>query len=168
MMFQLRDRGLLPQGLDTEVASILPGFREPRRPAHWRSKRGITLRSLATHSSGLVRDAPPGYSSDERGHLEGIGNSTVLFPMYASTHYSNLGVALLGRALEKVVGKSWERWIQDELLDPLGMNNSGACVRTKEEACQCARKGIERQSQTKRQTNNKDHKIVRGIKKFNR
>ena len=31
MLYQLRDRGLLPQGLDTTVAQILPGWVEPLR-----------------------------------------------------------------------------------------------------------------------------------------
>ena len=63
MLFQLRDRGLLPQGLDTTVGSIMPGWVEPAQPGappHAASKRNITLRALASHTSGLVREHPDG------------------------------------------------------------------------------------------------------------
>ena len=131
MLFQLRDRGLLPQGLDTEVGAIMPGWREPRSP--YASARGLTLRALATHSSGLVREVP-GNATDEAGILAAIGATTVLFPQFAATHYSNLGVSLLGRALGHAANTTWERWIQDEILTPLGMANSGPFVRTAAEA----------------------------------
>jgi len=46
MLHQLRDRGLLPQGLDTLVSAVNPLFVEPDC-AECSSKRGLTLRSLA-------------------------------------------------------------------------------------------------------------------------
>eukprot|EP00465_Bigelowiella_longifila_P003823 CAMPEP_0185259134 /NCGR_PEP_ID=MMETSP1359-20130426/7970_1 /TAXON_ID=552665 /ORGANISM="Bigelowiella longifila, Strain CCMP242" /LENGTH=404 /DNA_ID=CAMNT_0027844929 /DNA_START=51 /DNA_END=1262 /DNA_ORIENTATION=+ len=46
--------------------------------------------------------------------------------MYSRTLYSNLGIAVLGRALEKVAGKSWEEWVESEIMEPLAMADSGA------------------------------------------
>ena len=127
MLYQLRDRGALPQGLDTTVASILPGYVAPVSP--YRSTRGLTLRALATHSSGLVREVPEpcgaSESCTEAEILTAVGNSTVLFEQFARTAYSNLGLAMLGRALEKVSGVTWETWVQREILAPLGMERSG-------------------------------------------
>ena len=60
-LFMLRDRGLLPRGLDTPVADVLPtfGIKPPRNAASAamppRSHRPITLRALAMHVSGLRR-----------------------------------------------------------------------------------------------------------------
>eukprot|EP00466_Bigelowiella_natans_P014073 jgi/Bigna1/145580/aug1.101_g20288 len=137
MLFQLRDQGLLPQGLDTAVSDILPGWVDPplAQPSHLSgvqrrraaSTRSLTLRALATHSSGLVREVPPCDNCTEIQRLAAIAaNTSRLFPMYARTLYSNLGIAVLGRALEKVAGKTWEEWVESEIMKPLAMADSGA------------------------------------------
>jgi CubicO group peptidase (beta-lactamase class C family) len=136
MMYQLRDRGLLPQGLDTTVASIMRGWVEPAAPVgspSGKSRRGLTLRALATHSSGLPREVPAGTSEAEI--LANVGKGQMLFPQFASTAYSNLGLNLLGRAIEKVTGgTSWEEWVATEIMAPLGMHRSGPCLRSAAEA----------------------------------
>ena len=111
MLFQLRDRGLLPQGLDTKISDILPDWLEPQQPAGSYSRRGLTVRSLASQSSGLPREIPPGVNETEI--LKQVGNLELLRPMYSGVAYSNLGLAILGRALEKVsakagLGETWE------------------------------------------------------------
>ena len=65
MMYQLRDRGLLPNGLDTAVAELMPGWVEPKARGDEFSTRGITLRSLAMQSSGLPRETPSGSTEAE-------------------------------------------------------------------------------------------------------
>jgi CubicO group peptidase (beta-lactamase class C family) len=150
-MFQLRDRGLLPMGLDTPVSMLLPEF-SIRSP--YPSKRPITLRSLAMQSafslpsstfivhtqqqqqqqqpaSGLPREIPTyepdpkNASETEKRVLSSVSNLTVLSSMYMSVHYSNLGLALLGRAIEKVTNTTWENYLQENILQPLGMKSSG-------------------------------------------
>jgi len=113
MLHQLRDRGLLPQGLDTTVAQIYPGWIEPAAaPGASSSKRGLTLRALAMHASGLPREFPLGsHTGTEAQILASIGNASLQFPQFAHTAYSNLGLSLLGRALEKATnGTRWEEW----------------------------------------------------------
>lgn len=39
--------------------------------------------------------------------------------------YSNLGIALLGHALGRVAGQPYETFVQEQILAPLGMRNSG-------------------------------------------
>ena len=41
--------------------------------------------------------------------------------------YSNLGIGLLGRTLEEVLStrQSWEDYVEEEILTPLGMKDSG-------------------------------------------
>jgi len=134
MLYQLRDRGALPQGLDTTVASLMPGWVEPAAPGS--SRRPLTLRALATHASGLPRETPTGSNLTEQEILDKIGAARMLFPQFASTAYSNLGVALLGRTLERATpgGLSWEAWMEQEIMKPLGMSHSGPCVRTAADA----------------------------------
>ena len=136
MSFMLRDAGHLPQGLDTPVATIMPNWVEPAPPMGTggrQSKRGLTLRALATHASGLPRECPHGHTEKEI--LDKIGQMKMLFPQYASTAYSNLGVSLLGRTLEKVTpdGLTWEDWVANKIMRPLGMKGSGPCLRTEAE-----------------------------------
>lgn len=138
MLYMLRDEGKLPQGLDTTVAALMPNWIEPHQPlgAGGRaSKRGLTLRALATHSSGLPREIPAGLLEHEQVILKNIGSARMLFPQYASTAYSNLGAALLGRTIEKATGGlSWEKWLETKIMRPLGMHSSGPCLRTAAEA----------------------------------
>lgn len=122
MLFKLRDEGKLPAGLDTPVSTLLPSFYILSR---FRSTRPITLRALAMHASGLPRETPecPGCSQSQI--LARIAELEQLCEQFGGTHYSNLGIALLGRALEVPAGKSWERYVVEELMAPLGMVNSG-------------------------------------------
>jgi len=49
-----------------------------------------------------------------------------VLPQYARGHYSNLGFALLGRALEKrTPGTTYEQYLQKNVFDPLNMTNAG-------------------------------------------
>jgi CubicO group peptidase (beta-lactamase class C family) len=41
-------------------------------------------------------------------------------------HYSNLGMALLGEVVTQVSGTSWADYVQEKILDPLGMVSSSA------------------------------------------
>jgi len=101
---------------------------EPRTPVR-HSRRKITLRSLAMQSSGLPRETPAG--DTEREILAAVGDLPLLHPQFSgTTHYSNLGLAILGRALEKVsrqhgLGHTWEEYMVNQILVPLGMRRSG-------------------------------------------
>ena len=121
MLFKLRDDGKLgPLGLDTPVSHLLPEF---SIQSPYPSGRGITLRALAMHVSGLPREEPEGATEAEI--LEGISRMTVLSPQFAQAHYSNLGIALLGRALQRAANTTWEDYLATEILAPLGMADSG-------------------------------------------
>ena len=38
--------------------------------------------------------------------------------------YSNLGIALLGHAIQNVAGKPYDQYMQEAVLKPLGMKDS--------------------------------------------
>lgn len=123
MLFQLRDAGRLPQGLDTAVSAVFPGWVDPAAPDT--SNRPITLRALAMHTSGLAREVPACPGCDEAAILSNVSAQHRAYAMFSKTSYSNLGIAALGRALEKVVNMSWEDWVVSRIMRPLGMNHSG-------------------------------------------
>jgi D-alanyl-D-alanine-carboxypeptidase/D-alanyl-D-alanine-endopeptidase len=95
---------------------------------------GITVRQLATHTSGLPRLAPNmrlptvdlgnpyagfGVEQAEEGlrQAAGVPGATLL--------YSNFGYQLLGLVLERVSSLPYAQLITDRLLAPLGMSSSG-------------------------------------------
>ena len=149
-LFMLRDRGLLPQGLDTPAADVLPTFavQPPRTTgastaAPPRSRRPITLRALAMQVSGLPRE-PPYPAQEPIGPAGGnatvdalelrvlaaLANLTQLSPAWSQPHYSNLGLALVGRAVGNVVRGAgthagWEAFVREELLAKLNMSATG-------------------------------------------
>lgn len=115
MMYQLRDLGKLPKGLDTTVAELLPGFVDPKIPrsSRWTSTRPVTLRSLAMHASGMVREVPTCLDCREDEILAAIGETYLLHPPFAATHYSNLGIALLARFRNFGTEKAFQSAVRD-------------------------------------------------------
>ena len=72
--------------------------------------------------------------------LAAVGRTRLLFEPFTSTAYSNLGSALLGRALEKVANMSWEEWVTRRILAPLNMTRSGGgavCMCISHDALPC-------------------------------
>jgi len=131
MLFMMRDSGLLPYGgLDTPLNVLLPSYSINPPIGARISRRPVTLRSLVMHVSGLPREIPTLMSSDPLAKQEAmvlaeVANLTALSLPFVSTSYSNLGFALLGRALEKATGMSWEAFVSTRILIPLRMSDTG-------------------------------------------
>jgi len=117
-LMQLRDRGEF----------------DPHRPVRehlsWlefpRGGEGITGHHLLTHTSGLplVRDDVP--SSPFMAYL--ARECTLVDTPGVSYHQSEIGFQVLWCLLEKLAGKPYHRLIADEILRPLGMNDSEARI----------------------------------------
>jgi CubicO group peptidase (beta-lactamase class C family) len=112
-VMQLRDAGALD--LEDTLDRHLPGV--PHRP---------TLRSLLAHVSGLQRE-PPGdiwetlrFASVDELVAELPAAERVL-PAGSYWHYSNLAFALLGVVVERVSGSPYAEYLQERILDPLGL-----------------------------------------------
>lgn len=101
-------------------------------------ENGITLFDLATHTSGLPRDADnfpvwdfdayPDYDEEELyEYLSGLDLPRDVGSEY---EYSNVGVSLLGHLLSLEVDKSYEQLLQERILNKLKMNST--CI----EQCQ--------------------------------
>ncbi len=113
--------------LDDPVQRWVPaGVKIPEHNGH-----AITLRQLASHTSGLPKlppglptdgSFPPGYSIDE---LYAYVSAYVLSRDPGERwEYSSMGVSLLGQTLAHVAGKPFEQLITERILAPLGMNHT--------------------------------------------
>jgi len=120
----LRDQGKLR--LDDPVVQYLPWFRlrniEAEGPA-------ITVRHLLLHISGLPREAAFPYWTDHvfpsrEQIIEALPDQEVVYPAETRYKYSNLGIALLGEVVAAASGVSYERFLQERLLSPLGMQST--------------------------------------------
>src|SRR3954452_1904785 len=94
----------------------------------------ITLRQLATHTSGLPRLAPNHETnqSDRSNPYARFAAEQAESGLRQSTRgaagiyeYSNFGYQLLGLALERAAGRSFETLLQEIVFAPLGMACSG-------------------------------------------
>jgi CubicO group peptidase (beta-lactamase class C family) len=95
----------------------------PNAPA---DKRNITLAQLANHRAGF----PIGLGGDfeplgRDQFLDAAFKRPLLFAPGAGTQYSNTGYSLLAAVIEKVSGKTYDEYIRDNILDPLGLKNTG-------------------------------------------
>lgn len=120
-IMQLRDQGRLD--LDTDITeymdiSIPPTFEEP-----------ITLRHLMTHTPGfedrifgLFAALPP----EGRGSWLQANMPARINPPGSYVSYSNYGSTLAGYVVEQISGMSWEDYIEEHILEPLGMEYATA------------------------------------------
>lgn len=106
--------------LDTPVAALLPdGDRAP-------ALRGVTVRHLLSHTSGL-RDIP---AVDEALRGGGTFHDVLTADGIRSgnpgdaMNYCNFGFGLMGCLLEQATGQSIEAVFQQRLLKPLGMDGT--------------------------------------------
>ena len=117
--------------LDDPIERYLPDVAIPSRG------REITLRDLATHTSGLPRlpdNLTPADSSNpyadytvEQLHAF-LGSHTLRRLVGAEYEYSNLGMGLLGYILARRAGMSYEDLLRERILDPLGMTNTAIAL----------------------------------------
>jgi CubicO group peptidase (beta-lactamase class C family) len=128
LLAMLRDRGTVR--LDDSVANYLPP--EVKLPADPRGAPAITLRHLATHSSGLPSMPPnlvPKGEDPYGGYpvealYAGLPQTRLDFPVGARVSYSNLGMGLLGHALERAAQLPYEEMLKLWIFQPLGMGAS--------------------------------------------
>jgi CubicO group peptidase (beta-lactamase class C family) len=131
LLADMSERGEV--ALDDPVAKYLPAaVRVPER-----NGRKITLLDLTTQSSGLPRmpdnlsprDALNPYADYTAEQMfEFLGRYQLTRDIGAQYEYSNLGVGLLGQALSRRAGTTYETLVQERILKPLGMDHSGVTL----------------------------------------
>jgi CubicO group peptidase (beta-lactamase class C family) len=88
--------------------------------------RGITVRHLLTHTSGLVEALGDDYEPLTRQAMitEALA-SDPRTPPGARYHYSNVGYSLLAAIIEEASGLGYEEYLSQELFAPAGMEHTG-------------------------------------------
>ena len=91
----------------------------------------ITLAQLLEHTAGLSDMSKPewDYNTASEKPLEETlqlykTNHVTLWPPGQHASYTNIGAGVLGLALEKATGKSYEQLMQEYVFDPLEMGSS--------------------------------------------
>ncbi|MBD1392441.1 serine hydrolase domain-containing protein [Mucilaginibacter glaciei] len=123
-ILKLRDEGKLK--LDDPASLYIPEMKNNKYLT--RDAAPVTIRHLLTHSAGYPEDNPWGDRqlavSDEQ--LLNIYRKGVSFSNNPGQgyEYSNLGFATLGYIIKKVSGKTYEDYITEYILKPLGMTHT--------------------------------------------
>lgn len=112
---------------DAPVSSVLPEFRmyDPAATAT------VTPRDLVTHRTGLPRHDMLWYNNLTLSRRELVERMRYLEPSAAPRakwQYNNLGYVAAGYLAERITGKTWERNVQERVLDPLGMTRTNFSV----------------------------------------
>ena len=95
----------------------------------------VTIRQLLNHAGGIVRDgADADYwltdaAFPDRAQLQAIAQQGVVFDANARFKYSNIGYGLLGLAIEAVTGVTYNAYVQQQIVDRLGLLDTGPEVR---------------------------------------
>jgi CubicO group peptidase (beta-lactamase class C family) len=115
-VMQLRDTGALALG--DPIQQYLP-----EAPA------GPTVATLLSHASGLQREVPgSGWETAEfpsrEQMLGSLGEVEVALEHEGEWHYSNLGFVLLGEVVARLAGMPVERYLDERVLRPLGLEQT--------------------------------------------
>jgi len=104
--------------LDDLVSKYLPRF-------GCNGKQIITIKNLLLHTSGLpafIRYYKTTKNAEEV--LKQIYSCKLSYKTGTETVYSDLGMIVMGKIIEKVTGKSLDDFYKEEIFDPLGMNHT--------------------------------------------
>jgi len=123
-ILMLRDEGKLE--LDAPVAKYIPELASLAPPT--RDSPPITVRHLLTHTAGFPEDNPWGDQQMELSDAELSRWLSGDIPFSTATgsnfEYSNYGFAMLGRVVSNVAGKSYNEYVNAEILEPLGLTSA--------------------------------------------
>ena len=112
--------------LDGHLADYLPYYRKD-------TGSKVTVHQLLTHTSGIpsYTDNPKFFPEVSRDYyavdefVTKFCSGDLEFEPGTKFHYDNSGYFLLGAILEHVTGTSYEALLRSQILDPLGMKDTG-------------------------------------------
>lgn len=120
LVARLVDQGLVD--LDAPIATYVPEFSPPDSLVAQR----ITVRHCLTHQPGLIGIifSDTGTNEDTVARqIDLINGAQQYHSPGALLSYCNSGLILLGRLIERVLGKPWHAAIVQDLAQPLGMRS---------------------------------------------
>ena len=114
--------------LETDIQEFLPEYSFTHKFA---DAGPITIRSLLSHTSGLPRDTHHGYWGapdfnfpDKEELIKSLSIVSTKTPVGEAIAYSNIGMALLGAAIEKASGLSYKDYMETHVYGVLDMDSS--------------------------------------------
>ncbi len=122
-ILKLRDEGKLK--LDDPACNYIPEMKNIRYLTD--DAPVITVRDLMTHSAGFPEDNPWGdrqLAVSDNELLDVVKKVSFSNVPGISYEYSNLGFSLLGYIIKQVSGKTYDAYINETILKPLGMHNT--------------------------------------------
>lgn len=115
-ILQLAERGRLE--LSDSIGKYFPEV--PR------DKRGVTIVDLMKHRAGFPQHLGPDFDSVTRDQeIRNALTAPLLFPAGQRHSYSNVGYSLLAAIIEQLSKKSYDEYVRDEILTPLGLKETG-------------------------------------------
>ena len=155
-ILQLIEEGTMH--LDDEVHQYIPEFKNPQILLEVLPDSGftgrdasseITIRQLLTHTSGIgygfqnevynaliiKNNISEGFEDDNRSSYENISRIAKLPLLYepGDEYVYSLSYDVLGVVIEQVTGMRFDRYVEQNILDPLKMNNSYFFIPEKEQ-----------------------------------
>lgn len=125
-VMQLRDAGSFE--LDDTLSELLPWFELDQAFA---GSPEPTLRATLTHSAGLPRESdypywmPPDFDFPSYAEIrEKLSSQATIYPAERYFQYSNLGLTLAGEVVAEQSGKSYDAFVRENILAPLGLSDT--------------------------------------------
>lgn len=123
LIMQLVEKGKIK--LDGKLSDYLTYYRKDQG-------NKITIHNLLTHTSGVPNytnhefmDKHSGTAITPKDLILTYGSGDLDFEPSSKYNYSNTAYVMLGAIIEEVTGKKYETVLQENILTPLGMTNSG-------------------------------------------
>jgi CubicO group peptidase (beta-lactamase class C family) len=124
LTLQLVEQGKIK--LDGKISDYLPDYRKDIGDK-------VTIHNLLTHTSGIPSYTDqPGFQSNVSRNpyqvadfVKKYTSGDLLFEPGSKFAYNNSGYFLLGAIIERVTGKTYEQVLKENILDPVGMKNTG-------------------------------------------
>lgn len=89
-------------------------------------KQGITILQLMNHRAGFPLGLGSDYDAQSRQSvIDAAMKFKLLFPPGSRQSYSNTGYALLAAIIERLSGKTYDEYVRDNILTPLGLTHTG-------------------------------------------
>lgn len=124
-IMQLQEKGALR--IDDLVITYLPWLKD-HKDARWQH---VSLRELLSHSAGVIRDGTDAAFwqllspfPDEVEFRQMILDADLVIEPNTKLKYSNFGFTLLGLVIKEVSGISYNEYVMENIVEPLGLKNT--------------------------------------------
>ena len=123
-IFQLVEKGKL--NIESKVTDILPWFKASTQKT---DAKNITIRELLSHTSGIWRDGDTLHWTDDTWpdlteFTKSFSDKSLILENNVKFKYSNYGYAILGQIIEKITGKSYKDYINENIFKKVGLKNT--------------------------------------------